>query len=48
MSAIESDQPADNDSGLAAKNPAKRRRALLIVAAVFILVALVWVLLHRR
>jgi membrane fusion protein (multidrug efflux system) len=45
MSATETAKPADNDSGLAAKNPAKRRRALLIVAAVFILAALVWVLL---
>jgi len=45
MSATESAKPADNDSGLAAKNPAKRRRALLIVAAVFILAALLWVLL---
>ncbi|NUR23466.1 HlyD family efflux transporter periplasmic adaptor subunit [Frateuria sp.] len=45
MSATEADKPADNDSGLAAKNPAKRRRALLIVAAVFILAALVWILL---
>ena len=44
MSATEA-KPADNDSGLAAKNPAKRRRALLIVAAVFILAALIWVLL---
>jgi membrane fusion protein (multidrug efflux system) len=45
MSATEADKKADNDSGLAAKDPAKRRRALLIVAAVFILIALVWVLL---
>jgi membrane fusion protein (multidrug efflux system) len=45
MSATEADKKADNDSGLAAKNPAKRRRALLIVAAVFILIALIWVLL---
>ena len=35
----------DNDSGLAAKDPAKRRRALLIVALVFILAAAAWVLL---
>ncbi|MDO1527435.1 efflux RND transporter periplasmic adaptor subunit [Fulvimonas sp. R45] len=35
----------DNDSGMAAKNPAKRRRALLIVAGVFVLVAVVWFLL---
>jgi membrane fusion protein (multidrug efflux system) len=45
MSATEADKHADNDSGLAAKNPAKRRRALIIVAAVFILVALIWLLL---
>ncbi|MCX7512228.1 HlyD family efflux transporter periplasmic adaptor subunit [Frateuria hangzhouensis] len=45
MSATEADKPAENDSGLAAKNPAKRRRALLIVAAVFILAALIWLLL---
>ncbi|MGN6281841.1 HlyD family secretion protein [Frateuria sp.] len=45
MSATEADKSADNDSGLAAKNPAKRRRALLIVAGVFILIALVWLLL---
>jgi len=34
-----------NDSGLAAKDPAKRRRALLIVALVFILAAAAWVVL---
>ncbi|GLQ48584.1 efflux RND transporter periplasmic adaptor subunit [Dyella flava] len=34
-----------NDSGLAAKDPAKRSRALLIVAAVFLLAALTWALL---
>ena len=45
MSATESDKPADNDSGLAAKNPAKRRRALFIVGAVFVLAALLWFLL---
>jgi len=45
MSATESDQPADRESGLAAKNPGKRRRALLIVAAVFVLAALIWVAL---
>jgi membrane fusion protein (multidrug efflux system) len=37
--------PDSNDSGLAAKNPAKRRRALLIVAGIFILAALIWILL---
>ena len=35
----------DNDSGMAAKDPAKRRRALAIVAGVFIVVALGWFLL---
>ena len=34
-----------NDSGLAAKDPAKRSRALLIVATVFVLAALIWILL---
>ena len=34
-----------NDSGLAAKDPAKRSRALFIVAAVFVLAALGWFLL---
>jgi membrane fusion protein, multidrug efflux system len=38
-------KPQDNDSGLAAKDPAKRRRALLIVASVFIAVAGIWALL---
>ncbi|WP_430389390.1 efflux RND transporter periplasmic adaptor subunit [Dyella sp. 20L07] len=37
--------PQNNDSGMAAKDPAKRRRALLIVASIFILAALAWVLL---
>ncbi|BDU21204.1 efflux RND transporter periplasmic adaptor subunit [Dyella sp. GSA-30] len=47
MSASESTaKPTDdNDSGLAAKDPGKRRRALLIVALVFILAALTWLLL---
>ena len=46
MSATESETAVDsNDSGMAAKNPAKRRRALLIVAAVFILAGLIWFLL---
>jgi membrane fusion protein, multidrug efflux system len=35
----------DNDSGMAAKDPAKRRRALLIVASVFILAGAAWALL---
>ncbi len=34
-----------NESGMAAKDPAKRRRALAIVAGVFVLVALGWFLL---
>ena len=34
-----------NDSGMAAKDPAKRRRTLLIVAGAFILAALAWFLL---
>ncbi|HWU76589.1 MAG TPA: efflux RND transporter periplasmic adaptor subunit [Rhodanobacter sp.] len=47
MSATETDPSSvdDNDSGLAARNPAKRRRALLIVASVFILAGLAWFLL---
>ncbi|MDE2279088.1 MAG: efflux RND transporter periplasmic adaptor subunit [Xanthomonadaceae bacterium] len=46
MSATESALPkAPNDSGLAAKDPPKRRRALLIVTAVFVLAALAWFLL---
>ena len=34
-----------NDSGLAAKDPAKRSRALLIVAAIFVLAGITWLLL---
>ena len=34
-----------NDSGLAAKDPAKRSRALLIVAAIFVLAGVTWFLL---
>ena len=47
MSATESTaKPKDeNDSGLAAKDPGKRRRALLIVTLVFILAAVTWLLL---
>ncbi|HTV86599.1 MAG TPA: HlyD family efflux transporter periplasmic adaptor subunit [Dyella sp.] len=46
MSASESAIAKDtNDSGLAAKNPAKRSRALLIVGGVFVLAALAWLLL---
>ena len=33
------------DSGMAAKNPAKRRRALIIVAGIFVLIAAGWLLL---
>jgi len=36
---------SDNDSGLAAKDPAKRRRALLTVALLFIAAGGLWVLL---
>jgi len=47
MSATESAKTSvdTNDSGMAAKDPGKRRRALLIVAGVFILAALLWFLL---
>jgi len=46
MSASESSIPKDaKDSGLAAKDPAKRSRALFIVAAIFVLAALTWFLL---
>jgi membrane fusion protein (multidrug efflux system) len=50
MSATESDKsqskPADdNDSGLAAKNPAKRRKTLLIMLLVFVLIGVIWILL---
>ncbi|RDS86555.1 efflux RND transporter periplasmic adaptor subunit [Dyella psychrodurans] len=46
MSASESAIAKDaNDSGLAAKNPAKRSRALLIVGGIFALAALAWFLL---
>lgn len=46
MSATESDTSTDatSDSGMAAKDPAKRRRILLIVAGVFILVGVAWFL----
>lgn len=44
MSASDTSKDA-NDSGLAAKDPAKRSRALFIVAAVFVLAALIWLLL---
>jgi membrane fusion protein (multidrug efflux system) len=46
MSATEYATPVDtNDSGMAAKNPGKRRRALLIVTGIFILAGLLWFLL---
>ncbi|MEO8999484.1 MAG: HlyD family efflux transporter periplasmic adaptor subunit [Rhodanobacter sp.] len=47
MSATESDKSSvdANDSGMAAKDPAKRRRVLLIVAGAFILAGLIWFLL---
>ena len=51
MSATETDQPKparpadDNDSGMAAKNPAKRRRTLLIILLVFVVIGIAWVLL---
>jgi membrane fusion protein (multidrug efflux system) len=47
MSLTETDTSAaaENDSGMAAKNPARRRRALLIVAGGFILGGVVWFLL---
>jgi membrane fusion protein (multidrug efflux system) len=47
MSATDSDvkNNNDNDSGMAAKDPAKRRRALFIVTAVFVLAGVAWLLL---
>ncbi|MBQ4853967.1 efflux RND transporter periplasmic adaptor subunit [Rhodanobacter sp. B2A1Ga4] len=47
MSATESAKSSvdASDSGMAAKNPAKRRRALLIVSGIFILAGLLWFLL---
>jgi membrane fusion protein (multidrug efflux system) len=50
MSATESDKTPtktadDNDSGLAAKNPAKRRKTLLIMLLVFVLIGVIWALL---
>ena len=52
MSATESDKTAnktadDNDSGLAAKNPAKRRKTLLIMLLVFALIGMIWFLLWK-
>jgi membrane fusion protein (multidrug efflux system) len=50
MSATESDKSLDknaddNDSGLAAKNPAKRRKTLLIMLLVFVAIGVIWFLL---
>jgi membrane fusion protein (multidrug efflux system) len=46
MSANETDTTsADNESGMTARDPAKRRRALLIVACIFILAGVAWFLL---
>ena len=50
MSATESDKSTattadDNDNGLAAKNPAKRRKTLLILLLVFVLLGVIWLLL---
>ena len=46
MSTTETDKSSvDDDSGMAARDPAKRRRVLLIVAGVFILAGVVWFLL---
>ncbi|MHB1059384.1 MAG: HlyD family secretion protein [Rhodanobacter sp.] len=47
MSATESDKTTvdTNDSGMAAKDPGKRRRALVVVAGIFILAGLLWFLL---
>ncbi|GGY18589.1 multidrug resistance protein [Rhodanobacter panaciterrae] len=50
MSATESDKTVnttadDNDSGLAAKNPAKRRKTLLIMLLVFVAIGVIWFLL---
>jgi len=46
MSATDSAaHPQNNDSGMAAKDPAKRRRSLLIVTFVFVLAAAIWILL---
>jgi membrane fusion protein (multidrug efflux system) len=51
MSATESDQPQNaapantKESGLTAKNPAKRRKTLLIVLLIFIVAGIIWLLL---
>ncbi len=41
-----SDPGQPHDSGLAAKDPRKRRRTLLIILAIFVLAAVIWVLLE--
>jgi membrane fusion protein, multidrug efflux system len=48
MSATESDKPQNadiKDSGMAAKNPAKRRKTLLIVLLIFVAAGIIWLLL---
>ena len=51
MSANESAQPRNapaddaNDSGMAAKNPARRRRTLLILLLIFVTIGVIWFLL---
>ena len=47
MSATESNAPAAdaNDSGMAAKNPAKRRKTLLILLLIFVAIGVIWFLL---
>lgn len=51
MSATESAQPRNapaddaNDSGMAAKNPARRRRTLLILLLIFVAIGVLWFLL---
>jgi membrane fusion protein (multidrug efflux system) len=46
MSATETDKsPRADDSGMAATDPRKRRRVLLVVAGLFVLAALAWFLL---
>jgi membrane fusion protein (multidrug efflux system) len=51
MSATESDQPQNaapadtKENGMTAKNPAKRRRTLLIVLLIFIVAGIIWLLL---
>ncbi len=47
MSATESTKTSadTNDSGMAAKDPAKRRRSLLVVTGIFVFAALAWFLL---